>query len=204
MDPAIDPPSDTRSSPSPPSGPTRRAVVGVLLVVVGLTAGWPLIDQALDDDESLRAGSTLVLGPGDDTLTLRVVGEGWLLSKAGSDPDRAYALSRDGVDFVASYVAPAGTADPVPLYGGLRRIRSAVDSGSRLGPPTALTGAGGAQGESGTLTEGGRTGTGTVWVAPGRDYAVQITVLAEPDAAPDALSDGLAQARRVTFPDEAA
>ncbi|QIQ01112.1 hypothetical protein [Streptomyces liangshanensis] len=192
----------TRRPPAPPSRSTRWAVAGILLVVLALTVGWSLADGALDDDEPVRDNTELVLGPGDDTLVLRVVGEGWQLSKAGSDTGSGLSLSRDGVDFTASYVAVplTTTADAGELWPGLRRIQSAVDSDSVLGPPTTATSAGGAPGATGTLRRDGRAGRAAVWVSPGQDYAVEITVLAEPDADPGALSDGLAQSREVAFP----
>ncbi|MFJ8001778.1 hypothetical protein ACIQ7D_32540 [Streptomyces sp. NPDC096310] len=193
--PPEEPPRDRRGSVRP-----WQAVLGVLLVVVALTAGWPLIDGALGDRERVAAGTALVLGPDDEIAVLRVTGHGWTLSKSSSDPDMAYALSRDGVDLAARYVPLTGAGDPGALWGGLRKVQSVADSGSRLGAGRRLTGARGAIGRSGSLTGGGRVGSATVWLPPGLGYAVEIIVLARPGAAPGAVADATAMARGLTFP----
>ncbi|MFI5756890.1 hypothetical protein [Streptomyces sp. NPDC051569] len=181
----------------------RWAVIGVLLVMAALTAGWPLIDQAVGDGESLPAGAVLELGPDDDTATLRVTGAGWVLSRSGSDPRARYALHRGGVDLAATYVALPATTDAARLWAGLRAVQSVADGGSRLGGPRRVTSAGGADGETGTLTRDGRAGSATVWPAPGGGYVVEVTVLATKEAGGRALADAAAVARSVTFPPEA-
>ncbi|MFE4061973.1 hypothetical protein ACFXP3_37805 [Streptomyces sp. NPDC059096] len=196
-----------RRPPEEPPEAVRRGnarpwypVLGVLLVVVALTAGWTLVDAALDDRERIAAGSALVLGPDDEIALLRVEGHGWALGRSASDPDMAYALSRDGVDLTARYVPLTGTGDPGTLWAGLRKVQSVADSGSRLSAGHPLTGARGAIGRSGSLTGAGRAGSATVWLPPGRGYAVEIVVLARPGAAPGAVADATAMARGLTFP----
>ncbi|RDG38399.1 hypothetical protein DVH02_09355 [Streptomyces corynorhini] len=169
-----------------------------------LTGGWPLIDRALSDRERLPGGALLELGPASGTAVLRVVGEGWSLSKAQSDPSFSYALSRDGVDVVAGYVDLTTTeAGAGRLWTGLRRVQSVADADSRLGAPHSATSAGGARGSTGTLTRGGRTGTATVWLRPDETCAVEITVLAKPGAGADAMAEAMALVRGVSFPQEA-
>ncbi|MFE3830824.1 hypothetical protein [Streptomyces sp. NPDC059092] len=193
--PPEDPPHAGRSRARP-----RLAVLGVLLVVAAPTAGWPLIDGVLGDRERVAAGTVLELGPDDEVAVLRVTGRGWALSKSSSDPAMAYALSRDGVDLAARYVPLTGAADPAALWSGLRKVQSVADSGSRLGAGRRIAGARGAIGRSGSLTGGGRAGTATVWLPPGRGYAVEIVVLARPGASPGAVADATAMARGLTFP----
>lgn len=168
--------------------------------MVVLTAGWPLIDRALNDHERVPDGALLELGPDDDVAGLRVVGEGWALSKSASDPDTMYALSRDGVDLVAGYVTLSAGARAGELWAGLRKVQSVADDDSRLGTPRPVTSIGGAKGETGTLTRGGRTGTATVWLPPDASYAVEITVLAKPSADTRASADATAMARSLSFP----
>ncbi|MFI6697377.1 hypothetical protein ACIBJC_00085 [Streptomyces sp. NPDC050509] len=193
--PAEDPPRAGRSRRR-----TRRAVLGVVLVIAALTVGWPLIGGVLGDRERVPAGTALVLGPDDEVAVLRVTGHGWALSKSSSDPDMSYGLSRDGVDLAARYVPLTGTGDPGALWGGLRKVQSVADSGSRLGAGSRISGARGAIGRSGSLTGGGRAGSATVWLPPGRGYAVEIVVLARPGAMPGAVADATAMARGLTFP----
>ncbi|MEV7422326.1 hypothetical protein [Streptomyces sp. NPDC091212] len=187
--------------------PPRRVlplVVGVLFVMAALTAGWPLIDRALSDRERLPGGALLELGPSSGTAVLRVVGEGWSLSKSQSDPNSSYALSRDGVDVVAGYVDLTTTeAGAERLWTGLRRVQSVADAGSRLGEPHPVTSAEGARGSTGTLTRSGRTGTATVWLPPGEAYAVEITVLAKPRAGAGVVEEAMALVHSVSFPQEA-
>ncbi|MFC9432111.1 hypothetical protein [Streptomyces sp. NPDC056987] len=202
----MEPAPATRRPRQDPPGPGRGVtrpwgpVLGVLLVVAALTAGWPLIDAALGDRERVAAGTALELGPDGDAAVLRVVGHGWGLSKSSSDPDTAYALSRDGVGLAARYIGLTEAGDPGELWNGLRKVQSVADSGSRLGAARPLTGARGAIGRSGRLTGGGRTGSATLWLPPGRGYAVEIIVLARPGAAPGAVADATAMARGLTFP----
>ncbi|MFJ1750757.1 hypothetical protein ACIOJD_31640 [Streptomyces sp. NPDC088116] len=187
----------------PPRRPERAArapVLGVLTLMAALTAGWPLIDRALNDHEPVRNGAVLQLGPDDDIALLRVVGEGWELSKSASDPDTAYTLSRDGVDVVAGYVDLSGGGEAGELWSGLRKVQSVADGDSRLGGPRPVTGTRGAEGRTGTLTRDGRTGTATLWLPPDRSYAVEVTVLAKPRTGPRARADAAAMARGVSFP----
>ncbi|MEU3186200.1 hypothetical protein ABZ707_18645 [Streptomyces sp. NPDC006923] len=194
--------SATRRSPPRSFRSARWPVVGVLLVMAALTAGWPLIDRTLDNGEGLRDGTILELGPGDDIATLRVVGTGWTLSKSSSDPDSAYTLSRNGVELVADYVDFPGTGGVEELWTGLRKVQSVADGDSRLGSPRAVISAGGAVGRTGALIRDGRAGTATVWLSPGRSYAVEVIVLAEPRTGQGPLADATATARSVSFSEE--
>ncbi|MGW6602304.1 hypothetical protein [Streptomyces sp. NPDC055036] len=199
----MDSASDIRRPPRRTSRRARSSVIGVLLVMAALTAGWPLIGRALNDHERLPDGTLLELGPDEDIAVLRVTGAGWALSKAESDPDSIYVLTRDGVDLVAGYVALTAPREAEELWEGLRKLQSVGDENARLGAPHPVTSAGGAQGETGTLTRGGRTGTATVWLPPDMSYAVEITVLAGPDADPRVSADAAAMVRSVAFPQEA-
>ncbi|MGW6773828.1 hypothetical protein ACWGBX_25870 [Streptomyces sp. NPDC055037] len=194
---------DIRRPPRRTSRRARSSVIGVLLVMAALTAGWPLIDRALNDHERLPDGTLLELGPDDNIAVLRVTGTGWALSKSESDPDSMYVLTRGGVDLVAGYVALAAPGRAGELWAGLRKVQSVRDGNTRLGAPHPVTSAGGARGETGTLTRGGRTGTATVWLPPDLSYAVEITVLAGADADPRASADAAAMVRSVAFPQEA-
>lgn len=178
----------------------RAPVLGVLALMAALTAGWPLIDRTLNDHEPVRNGAVLELGPDDDIALLRVVGEGWALSKSASDPHSAYAFSRDGADVVVGYVDLSGGGEAGELWSGLRRVQSVADGDSRLGGPRPVTGTRGAKGRTGTLTRDGRTGTATLWLPPDRSYAVEVTVLAKPGTDPRVRADAMAMARGVSFP----
>ncbi|QXE33159.1 hypothetical protein KQY30_01440 [Streptomyces sp. GMY02] len=193
----------TRRLPRRPVRPRRWAVVAVLLVMAALTAGWPLIDSVLADKEPVPSGTVLELGPGGSMAALRVTGAGWRLSKSRSDPDSSYALSRGGVDLVAGYVDLSSGASAGQLWTGLRRVLSVADEDTRLGGPRPVTSTAGATGLTGALTRENRVGTATVWVPPEQDYAVQITVLAEPGTTPGTVADAMAVARSVAFPQEA-
>jgi hypothetical protein len=190
-------------SPLRSSGSREWTVAAIVLVMAALTVGWPLIDRTLDDNESVPDGAVLQLGPGNDTAALHVVGEDWLLSKSASDPDMSYDLFRGGVDVVADYVDLIGPSDAEQLWSGLRKVQSVVDSDSRLGAPRLVSSTAGAKGVTGALSRDDLTGTATVWVSPGGDYAVAITVLAGPDADPGASAEGRALVRSVAFPGEA-
>ncbi|MER8070410.1 hypothetical protein ABTZ59_19190 [Streptomyces sp. NPDC094034] len=199
----MDSATDIRRPSRRTSRRARSSVIGVLLVMAALTAGWPLIGRALNDHERLPDGTLLELGPDDDIAVLRVTGAGWALSKAESDPDSMYVLTRDGVDLVAGYVALTAPREVEELWEGLRKVQSVGDENARLGAPRPVTSAGGAAGETGTLTRGGRTGTASVWLAPDKSYAVEITVLAGPDAEPRVSADAAATVRSIAFPREA-
>ncbi|MEV7682028.1 hypothetical protein AB0O64_26280 [Streptomyces sp. NPDC088341] len=194
----------TRRQPRRLARPRHWAVLAVLLVMAALTAGWPLIDRAIADGEPVPAGAVLELGPDGSMALLRVAGTGWELSKSRSDPGSSYALSRDGVDLVAGYVdLSSGRGDAGQLWTGLRKVVSVADGAARLGGPRPVTSAAGARGLTGPLTRPGRVGTATVWVPPGEDYAVEITVLARSGTAPGTVADATAVAHSVAFPREA-
>ncbi|MGW2256431.1 hypothetical protein ACWCXE_00895 [Streptomyces sp. NPDC001780] len=184
----------------PPQGPRdRRRIVAIALGMVTLTAGWPLISLALSDREPVRQGTVLWLGPGRESAALRIVGDGWQVRKAESDPDVSYALSLDGVDLVARYVALASRTGARRLWAGLGRVQSVADQDSHLGGPRPVTSSGGASGLTGALARDGRAGTATLWLPPGASYAVEVTVLAKPGAGPRARADASATARSVAF-----
>ncbi|AXG82071.1 hypothetical protein [Streptomyces paludis] len=177
---------------------TAPVVAVVVLVMAALTAGWQLIDRALNDRQPLPRGAVLELGP--DPALLRVADDGWSLSKSRSDAGSSYVLTRAGVEVAAVYVGLTEAAGPGELWAGLRRVQSVADGGSRLGAPRAIVARSGARGRTGTLTRDGRTGTATLWLPPGGGYAVEITVLARPDAGAGAVRAATALAHSVSFP----
>ncbi|MFJ4699409.1 MULTISPECIES: hypothetical protein [unclassified Streptomyces] len=200
-------PAHTPVHPPPPAGPVvpgsrlrPTAVFLALATVVALAAGWPLVARALPDEEGVRAGARLTIGPeGAGRVVLRVRGGGWELSRSASDPDSGYLLSRAGVRVRASRVDLLTTEAAGRLWPGLRDVLRASDADSRLGAPERARTTEGRPGRTGSAEQGGRAGRAFAFAAPGEDFALTVVVLGGRGAEREALRDGYALARSARF-----
>lgn len=189
--------------PRTPPGARASAVFLSLAVVVALTAGWPLVARALPDGQRLAPGRLLHLGAAaSERVSLRVTDGGWQLSRAASDPDTGYLLSREGVRLRANRVGLVQPQDAARLWPGLRKVLLTADRTARLGTPRAVRSDSGRPGQTGAAAQGGRSGRAFTFASPERDYGLSVVVLAGAGADPDALRAGYALARTALFAGE--
>ncbi|MFE9248952.1 hypothetical protein [Streptomyces sp. NPDC007088] len=197
--PALPGPAEPAGFSGPP-GLRRTAAFLAFSTVAALTAGWPLVARAVPDGEGLGAGQVLRLGPiSTQRVSLRVTGVGWRLSRDRSDTGTDFVLTRDGIRLRASRVGLTRPQDADRLWTGLRQVLRASDGGARLGAPRVVRTDTGRAGQTGSVSEGGRSGRAFAFASPARDYGLQVVVLGEPGADAGALREGYALARTAVF-----
>jgi hypothetical protein len=154
-----------------------RWLVLVVVAMVGLTAGWPLLNTAVANRQAVAAG-TQSIGPGPANSARVTVGPGWTMAPAQSNPRMQVSMSRGPVSMSAIYVRlPAGW-HAAQLWAGLRNTLRIRHPGTSLGPSMVTTTAQGLTGLAGILVAGNLSGTATIFPAPSRRFAVVMLLLA--------------------------
>ena len=152
-------------------------LVLVVVAMVGLTAGWPLLNTAVANRQAVAAG-TQAIGPGPANSARVTVGPGWTMAPAQSNPRMQVSMSRGPVSLSATYVKlPAGW-HAAQLWAGLWNTLRIRHPGTRLGPSVVTTTAQGLTGLEGILVAGNLSGTATIFPAPSRKFAVVMLLLA--------------------------
>jgi hypothetical protein len=154
-----------------------RWLTVVLVVMAGLTVGWPLINLAVSNRSALAAGTMLRLGPGKADLAEFTVGPGWLMVPSQTDPRLDYSLRRGAVDMTVSYVAVIDGARPAELWAGFQKVIQVSNPGVRLGPPSTYKTAQGRLGDEGMLSSSADTGTATVVRNASDTFAVEMILI---------------------------
>jgi hypothetical protein len=152
-----------------------RPLAAVLVVVAFLAGGWLWISSWLGNEEAVRAGQVLSIGP-DRQASVTVAGDGWQLKKSDSNPDQVYALTRAGLDLAVTYVPLASADDTDQLWSGLREVVAALGGSAGAAEPVRTTG--GQAGQAGPVALDGKTGTAYVFPAPDRKFAIEFQSLA--------------------------
>lgn len=188
----------------PPGSASPRARLRWLLIVMAvmvlLTAGWPLLNAAVADKQTLAAGASLRVGPaGRNSADLRI-GSGWTLRPAESDPLQGYLLRRGAATVSIGYVSLPGLEHAAGIWSGLRRVFRVTNPGVRLGTPSVVTTRQGLPGLSAIATGAGAYGTVTDFVGPSGTYAIRIVVLAPRYAKPLMAATSLLLIRSLRFP----
>ena len=175
-----------------------RWLVLVVVVMVGLTAGWPLLDRAVANRQPVAAG-TQSIGPGPANSARVTVGPGWTMAPAQSNPRLEVSMSRGAVNMSATYVRlPAGW-HAAQLWAGLRNTLRIRRPGTRLGPSVVTTTAHGLTGLAGVLVAGNLSGTATIFPAPSRRFAVVMLLLAPRHARPVDMAVARKMVRSMRF-----
>jgi hypothetical protein len=188
----------------PPGIASPRARLRWLLIVVAvmvlLTAGWPLLNALVADNQKLAASASLRVGPsGPDSASIGV-GPGWTLRPAESDPRQGYLLRRGPVTVSISYVTLARSYRPAGIWSGLRRDFRVSNPAVRLSRPAAVTSGQGRPGLSAIATGARSNGDVTAFVGPSGSYAIEIIVLAPRYAKWVAAAASLLLIRSLRFP----
>jgi hypothetical protein len=177
-----------------------RWLLTVLTVMALLTAGWPLVNALVTDNQRLAPGASLRVGPsGPNSATVRA-GPGWIERPAETDPRHGYMLRRGAVAISIEYVSLAGHYRSAEVWAGLRRVLRLSNPGVSLGRPAAVTSRQGRAGLSATATGARRTGAATVFVGPSGAYAIQMVVLAPLNWKPVATAISLLLIGSLRFP----
>jgi hypothetical protein len=154
-----------------------RWLVLIVAVMVGLTAGWPLLNTAVANRQPIPAG-TQFIGGGPANSARVTVGPGWTMAPAQSNPHVAVSMNRGPVSLYAAYVRlPAGW-HAGRLWTGLRNTLRIRRPGARLGAAEFTTTEQGLTGLVGTLMQGNLLGTATIFPAPSGRFAVVMLLLA--------------------------
>lgn len=180
------------------SGVAWQPLIVVLAVIALLTGGWTLVSAPLSDTEPVSAGTSLEVGPGG-VAEVTVADGGWQLSRAATDLDEIYALTRGDVDLSIRHVPLLSEPSPEELWSAFQKTVRA--SGGTLGEPSAMTTQSGQSGQSGSLQQEERSGTAYAVPAPDGTFAVEFTVLGGSDAAAADLSSAEQVVPSLTFQD---
>jgi hypothetical protein len=176
-----------------------RGLVVVVAVMAALTAGWPLANLAVSDNQPLAAGKALMIGPDTAQSARFAVGSGWSLRSAQSNPKQNYSLRYGGADLSVTYVALSGRPSAARLWSGLMDILRVSNSSARLGRPVPVTDSRGRTGITGPVTENGRSGTATILLAPAGNFAIEMIVLAPRSATAASLASASQVVRSIRF-----
>ena len=162
----------------PDAGSVRvRWLVLVVAVMVGLTAGWPLLNTVVANRQAVAAGPQSI-GSGPANSGHVKVGHGWTLAPAQSNPRLEMSMSRGPVTMSAAFVRlPAGW-HAGQLWAGLGSTLRIRRPGARLGAARVTTNVQGLTGLVGSLVQGDLSGTATIFPAPSRRFAVVMLLLA--------------------------
>ncbi len=143
-----------------------------------LTAGWPLVDTAVANRQPLAAGSRLAIGSGAGNSAVFTVGRGWSLAPEQSDPNQGYLLRRSAVEVSILRVNLVNRSQAQHLWAGLRQILAVSSAGVRVGRVMYVRAPGGILRSTGVIATAQKVGTATIALAPSRQFAVVILVLA--------------------------
>ena len=166
--------------------------------MLALTAGWPLINLTVSDNQPLAAGERLSVGPDSAHSARFAVGTDWSVRSSSSDPKRSYSLRRGGVDMTVAYVSSRSRA--AGLWSGLRNILRVSNAAFRLGKPAPVSDAQGGKGLSGVVTENGREGTATIFPDLARSFAIEMIILAPRNATAASLAAAHQVVHSIRFP----
>jgi hypothetical protein len=161
-----------------------RPVIAVLAVIALLAIVLPFIAEHFDDVQPVAADTALPIGPGVQAF-IAVPTEGWVMSKAASDPDRGYELAREGVGLSVRFVPLLSAKTPQELWAGYQKVITV--SGGTLGPPVPTQTASGFPGLTGPLTGDGNVGSASAFLSPDHLEAVEFRVIGPPDATTDQI-----------------
>jgi hypothetical protein len=172
---AAEPPGQPPGAASPRT--RLRGLLIVVAIMVMLTAGWPLLDGLVADQQNVPPGAAIRIGPvGPDSASVRI-GPHWTMQPAQTDPRQAYVLSRGAVTVSISYLSLIHPYRAAGIWSGLRQILRVSHPGVRLGPPVTVTSSQGQAGRAATMTGTRIAGAVTVFVAPSGTYAIQMIVV---------------------------
>jgi len=177
-----------------------RALITVIAVVVALTAGWPLLNLTVSDNQPLAAGERLSIGPDTRHYAQFMVGADWSVRSSESDPKQVYSLRRDGVNMTVAYVTLISRVQAAHLWAGLLNILRVSNAAARLGKPATVTDAQGSKGLTGAVTEDGFSGTATIFPDLAAGFAIEMIILAPPSAAAAGRTDAQQVVRSIRFP----
>jgi hypothetical protein len=166
---------------------TRRRLRWLAIVVAImalLTAGWPLLNSAVDNRQPLAAGSRLTVGTAPASAADVTVGPGWSVLPAQSNPVQGYVLQKGGLLLYLTHVSLVDRNQVQRLWPGLRRILSVNHPGSRLSRPAFITTAHGLLAFTGVVVGTRVTGTATIFPGPSREFAIVIIALAPRHTSP--------------------
>jgi hypothetical protein len=188
------------ASPRPGASLRLRWLLGVLAVIVVLTAGWPLVSSTVTGHRPIAAGTTITVGPTASSAGRVTVGPGWSVTTANSNPKQYYAIARGPVRLSIRFVRLARTGQPGPLWRGLRQILRIDSPGVTPGRPQVITTADGRRGIIAALSGPGRIGRAVVVAAPARPFAIEMIVLGPPGTLRAMHASGMPIIRSLRFP----
>jgi hypothetical protein len=170
-----------KTEPRPAVSTTRlrlRWLAIVVAIMALLTAGWPLLNSAVDSRQPLAAGSRLTVGTEPASAANVTVGPGWSVLPAQSNPVQGYVLKKGSLLLYLTHVSLVDRNQVPRLWRGLRRVLSVNRPGSRLGKPVFITTAHGLRAIAGVVVGTRLIGTATIFPGPSREFAIEIIALA--------------------------
>jgi hypothetical protein len=177
-----------------------RRLGAVVVIIAGLTAGWPLVNTLVSSRQPVAANTTFVIGPRRSQSARFTVGPGWSMLRSQSDPRRGYSLSWGPMHMSVFYVAPVLPADAVELWPGLLTILQISHPGARLGAPGLITSFYGDKGLAGEVTGRGFAGHAVIFANLARRFAIEMVMLAPKSASARQIAAAERVVRSVKFP----
>jgi hypothetical protein len=181
-----DPPGPAAAAPDPPAarrpGGHPGRLIAILVLIAALAVGWPLASGAVSGNKPLAAGTVLPLGPDSGHLARFTIGPGWVLNQSDSNPKMNYVLQNGSVRLDVVYVWLITRSEAGNLWSGLRRLLQAGNPAAQLSQPATSAGSHGLRGQTGVLRQRGQVGQATIYLAPGKTFAIELISLGPPGA----------------------
>ena len=179
---------------------TLRWLLVVVVVIVALTVGWPVVSQAVSDDQPVVAGQPLTIGPDGARSATFTPGRDWTVHSAETDSMERWSLSDGPVDVTVAYVLVISRSQVGRLWPGLESTLLLGDASARLGPPATVISADGGKGLTGAVTANRWAGQAAVFPGPGAGFAIEIVGVAPVHERAAAQAATALVARSLRFP----
>jgi hypothetical protein len=177
-----------------------RRLGAVVVIMAGLTAGWPLLDTLVSGRQPVAANTTFTIGPRGAESARVTVGPGWSMQRAQTNPRRDYTLSIGVVRVSVLYVAPVSAGDAAELWPGLQTILRLSHPGARLSAPELISSAYGQKGLAGRVSGRGLAGRIAIFPDLARRFAIEMVVFAPAGARLRQVVAAQSVMRSIRFP----
>jgi hypothetical protein len=178
-----------------------RELLLVFIVIVIVTAGWPLVNLIVPNKHPPASTGTLAVGPNHAHSALFSVGRGWSVTPSMSTPGLAYTLQQGSVQLLITYVNVVALSDIHDLWTALGQIAQLLYPGASLAKPVPTVSSQGHHGMTGRMSVDAQSGTATIFPLPTGSYAIEMILVAPKNAAPGLKSMAEQIMRSVRFPE---
>jgi hypothetical protein len=150
-------------------------VVGIMAV---LTAGWPLLNSTVANQQPLASGSRITVGSGRNSSGTVTVGAGWYVQPEQSNPAQQYVLRSGALVLDVRHISFVSSEQVAGILNGMRQVLAITNPGFRLGAAVTTTTVHGSPAVTITVSGQRMTGMATIVLGPSREFAIVMVAFA--------------------------